>query len=1419
MKKRIGARRGLSLLLTAAMLLSCLAAALPVLAAPAGGYSYDFRTAGSDGAIETTYWNSASNRVAGWDGNQAGTGIRVTTQTGTAGYNGSDRWMQMKYESDLAPTASAVAKTQVAAFSLPNNTGAEHDGRPSGSTIHLAQDSLWEITVTYKVTKYVSPMRLDVAMDMGNLLNFNKAYSQTYPTTVARITDAGDGWQTATALYKAPVKSGVYIVLKMEDDYNRAGACVQIGHIELKPYTGSAVKLSFDSNGGSAVREQYGVPGQPIVYPVTPTISGQMFQKWEMTGGAAAPAVYPATDTTLKAVWGVPTPVATVSFYTGGGSPVSGATGNAGDPLPAEAVSTKKGFVFNGWFADHACTQPVTAFPPVDSVLYAGWIPAEGDVQSFETVGSGTGFTPVFTNNMDNTAKIKEYYEGKDWENNYSNRTEHSRFGTAVNYDGDAGNMIMAYETPANMKEASYMAAFRITDAEGGRVVVSGSKAYRVSFKYKVTSLPEGAGGRLNVYSGSLNWGTYRSNSGDLTTMGTAAEFTAVGDWQQASALLIGSAYEGAGLHIAMEMYSAANREGTTVLIDDIAVDEVYYFAITGNGDAALVKDAATAHHGTQSVQLTATTSTAAAANRVVYANSMINAALKTGADYTATAWMYSATGFDGSLWLIADPDAGDFGKGHEIAKLPVSIPAGQWVRMSHTFTLTAANYEPQSHVSFAAYGSGLVFLDELQVAAYTPQPTMVQDFEGYEDMTYAGSNAVDGTLHGTAGGRTVTALQNNTVSGTKALQLHMSSDDPADYARTVLAFDRGDHAAVTGEGYVAIFYVRSAVDREVDFVLGSTDTLDFTGGVIDAEVGATARFALTANTWQKVSLTVKNLTKPYITLGAWFEGASAANGADVFVDDIQLVNYYEPPAESLRDDTRTFDEGDLLPGDTIGLTTVGGNITASTEYNHTAGGAYSARVEAISQGGGDRAQMLVKDGQGQTVRLEQGKNYRVSFWLYTPDITTSFKYWLTADESTTGYTSTAQKNDGLLFETNEAAGEEGPYTKGVWHRVTRTLMNVPHGGNLRIGLCGSYRANMIIFIDDIQVREVKVYPPDPTAEEQSFELYDVEDDPFVLRNMASVSDKFAHSGSKSLECTVQSTSQTDSNQFYLVDASTGAPYELTVGKPYTVSFWVYIPRSQSPYLRLNYWMLCSDELRMVTDAAKIDAGEYTMGKSELVVTCDEWVQLRQTIVATNGQYLQFGLTDTESDGAGLKYYVDDVRVDEAKWATVTFDGNGGEVSVDDAKGIVGEPLAAPEMEDPYRVGYEFLGWYLDKTCTKAFTFGDTVLETEAVTLYAGWQEWKEPPVPEKYYQTVWNEEKVWTGKAENPLIPNTAASELRDPLPVEMKPQTPVEEPVEENSSAWIILLIVIAAVVVVGGGATIWAVVRVKAKKGGAR
>lgn len=158
-----------------------------------------------------------------------------------------------------------------------------------------------------------------------------------------------------------------------------------------------------------------------------------------------------------------------------------------------------------------------------------------------------------------------------------------------------------------------------------------------------------------------------------------------------------------------------------------------------------------------------------------------------------------------------------------------------------------------------------------------------------------------------------------------------------------------------------------------------------------------------------------------------------------------------------------------------------GGRRDITDKYAHT--GSHSLRMD--NENGDDQAnarrnQIVLKDGNGNYVKLKAGKNYLLSFWILAPEGGTYEEYkgnlWLAGiGDSTQGVLNTNEVK-GYVFD-DGANGYVTVPADGQWHQVTRFIagsrITEDNDGNLLIGLT-DMRSNKsdtwFTYLDDIQL-------------------------------------------------------------------------------------------------------------------------------------------------------------------------------------------------------------------------------------------------------------------------------------------------------------------------------------------------------------
>lgn len=157
----------------------------------------------------------------------------------------------------------------------------------------------------------------------------------------------------------------------------------------------SQYKVSFDSDGGSAVQSIWVSPGVPMGYVPVPIRSGYSFDGWYCDGKRYVPqeSVVPG-DIALKAQW---LKDSSISFDSDGGTSASSISVTQGRPIGDLPVVKKSGYRFVGWYLDDKKFVSGDVYPYDHSIkLKAVW--SENTSNTVEANGvSVTGKIPENT--------------------------------------------------------------------------------------------------------------------------------------------------------------------------------------------------------------------------------------------------------------------------------------------------------------------------------------------------------------------------------------------------------------------------------------------------------------------------------------------------------------------------------------------------------------------------------------------------------------------------------------------------------------------------------------------------------------------------------------------------------------------------------------------------------------------------------------------------------------------------------------------------------------------------------------------------------------------------------------------------------------------------------------------------------------
>ncbi len=1105
----------------------------------------------------------------------------------------------------------------------------------------------------------------------------------------------------------------------------------------------------------------------------------------------------------------------------------------------------REGYIFDGWYADENCTKPVTVYPPEDPIhLYAGWIPEGVGKMTMEL---DSGFVPtLYADTVLETEAVQKYY-------GTTNMYQSSEALHAIKDDGNGGKLLsVTYGSSANTSTIPY--GFRLvgedTAGSGGFSTVRGT-VYSVSFKYRVDALPVTT--EVRVLEGSINWlgVSFMSRDDHAGFDITPAD---VGKGWQTGTVNFVSSIGNVGAHLVLHAADYANRAGTVVCFDDIKVQSYKPTSVTTFGDATRVENEQNfTVGGKAAVKLDTAVTTDAGIARVVFAGSLGNQLFAVNTINTATVWLYSETATEAQLKLYSTPDLTAMGSAtadHVVGKSPtITLEAGIWTRVQVEFALPDINGEHKSYVALAVStpAAATVYLDDASIGVYPSDRNKIQTYEELAAGEHPNTARFDGRLHGHFGNTVVSGKGYN--GSAQSLAIRMQSDGVADASRAVLFFDKKDATAAVGGSYIVTFYAMVETDTEVTFGLGTSATIDLSDPTKMNlyEDAALTTVSLQAGKWQGVSVVVTDLqgvnpdlTKnPYVTLGAWFKGATAANAVDVYVDNVSLRDYTISGAQ--REEILCFEEADAFGfGKNLNLSS-SGTMEVVTDDNHTENGYYSLKVTSTSGAsiaGATRPQFNLTDALGKPVRVKAGEGYRVSFWVKLDGSTLghAMRFWLTVTEETEAYTAA----------TNALRIEEQVYEVGVymgslteWKQVSVILPPevITKDGYVRLGICGADPKLTAFYVDDIRVNEHKIFTYTGEESVQDYEKYNIEDKDFIRYGIGYVSDEMnrTEGGGNSLRLEGISEFGYNRNQMIVTDPAGNKPYEFEQGRSYTMTFWMYCASEYTDVFDLNAWLWGTDNPALAfttADQKNSKNGTFEWDGVVKPVTNDgefipdEWNLYTITFTPTNGKYMLMGITDGARSDSGYVYYIDDMEIKVLEPATVIYDANGGafgeSVTLND-KGqfvednFIGKLAGGPEI-DPYLAGKQLKGWALDKEGKQPFDLTADVIPSATVTLYAVWGNWtnqdgyeqigsgnKDDGGEDVKYKTEIKYDKVWV---ENTVIPSLDLGDKLNPEeadPVVRTPDKDTDTHPADGLPVWLIIVIIAAAVLVVGSGAAL--------------
>ena len=140
--------------------------------------------------------------------------------------------------------------------------------------------------------------------------------------------------------------------------------------------TAGKCTITFNSNGGSAVKSQTVKPGGKVTKPANPTKTGHTFKGWYSDKECKTAFNFNTqvkSNVTLYAKWEANK--VKVTFNANGGSTVATQQVGYGSKAKAPTTPTRRGYDFEGWYSDKGLTKAYDFKTAVKSniTLYAKW--------------------------------------------------------------------------------------------------------------------------------------------------------------------------------------------------------------------------------------------------------------------------------------------------------------------------------------------------------------------------------------------------------------------------------------------------------------------------------------------------------------------------------------------------------------------------------------------------------------------------------------------------------------------------------------------------------------------------------------------------------------------------------------------------------------------------------------------------------------------------------------------------------------------------------------------------------------------------------------------------------------------------------------------------------------------------------------
>ncbi len=1434
MRSMTGIKRVLAIVLTLALLLSMMAVVgVSVSAAEAVEYHYTFDATTDNYNYRTGYYKKnggyyTNNCIRDDEG--------VNTDLVAGGYNGSEYLMQMAYVGNRGGTYDSQ---RYAAFSLPNNTGSSQNGRGTTQSIHLVKDSTYTITLTYKVTGYVSTGALYVGVGGIALSQMGMPFSNLNAAKVTDVTAVTDGWQTATVSYTPTAKNTLYVILKMADDTNRAGTTVQIGAVDIVPTTVSTI--TFDAAGGSEVAPISGNAGETITYPANPTRVGYEFAGWFTADDGAAPTVFPSENLTLIAKWNERTAPGTEYHYTfdatadnynyrTGYYKKNGAYFTNNCIHESDGVNTD--LVAGGYNGSEYLMQMAYTGDrggSYDSQRYAAFsLP-----NNTGSTKNGRGTTQSIHLEKDCTFKITLTYKVTGY------------VSAGALYVGVGGIALSQMGMPfSNLNAAKVTDVTAVTDGwQTASVIYTPTAKNTLYVILKMADDTNRAGTTVQIGAVDIEpvlATTISFVGADVAPITgqvgetivypadpTRAGFEFIG-WFTADDEAAPTVFPSENLTLVAKWNETAPAPSDVWSFESEAVDTL--LSVGTHSVRKAVVTAAEHKSGAHSLKLTGNDKSGYTRPQVMIKdNTGAQVMLQEGLSYEISFWLkvpQAAGTTEINWWLTASADDTYYDNSNAVnadkiyEQNRMSVLADVWLPITVNVHATKSGML-RLGMSGNRFGAHDFYIDDIAVKVVFP-PVVGEGTLTFE----TGTLNTDLALNGSQVNRIEVTDEIPARSGTKVARVTSNDRTGNTRPQMLVKNDDGDQIYIyKGRNYEFTFSVFIPEGSEVYglnywFAAASNeqrfDSSNPKKNYVLAEVTASAQ--PTPGEWATLTLTVADAP-----VGGKLRFGITGNTStrhSFYIDDI-TVRMTEPAAAS--SDVQSYEDYSL--DEKLSVNTDAAGITATDEDVHT--GYKSAKVVTLGNAVNTVPQMPLIDYQGEPMTVVKGMKYQLSFYAMVPYGTLyDLQCWLTVADNDTPY-SDEHPRENVVMDTTIVPATD----RGGWQFVTLTISDCAASGDLRLGISGSTDEAHTFYIDDLMIRERSPLPGDPEA--MNFESTAVGQQIQVNTGSSSVitiTDEYSFTGSNAARVDSHDKSGDYRPQLNITDAD-GNLVRVSKGEDCYITFMIHMPTITAGTNSAGYWLAAvpEDKIDTAFNNSVFTKNDYKLYEATIpqdaLPDLSEWVKI--TIPVLNSPLegvLRLGVTFSNLDMGKTNFiYIDDVKKEDPRYVTVKFDTNGSEDEIDDIVMLEGS-LIPFDGADPYLDGSDFMGWYTDKAFKKEHYFdiySRTVTADDApvLTLYARWRKWDDGAAnivvrdDEEEYVTEYYTEKVWVGDQNVPAPWDTGDRLTReDAAPIVTTP----DEPQPSNGMPpWLIVVIIVAAVVVVGGGAVVAAVMLKKSKK----